>query len=104
MHLSYFDPASLRQLLERAGLEILEIFTMGIPVSSNLKNVFLQRKYEGPYWGDNSRDWHWLRKKVAQTRISRRGGLWSTAAAFMNMTLRRLGWGANIYAICRLPE
>lgn len=94
-HLNYFTPKTLERCVRAAGGETIETFSMGLPQSIDPRNVFRQKNFDGPVWGDRADKWAFT-QKPASCRSSP-----SWAVAGVNHFFRAFGGGANLYIFFR---
>jgi SAM-dependent methyltransferase len=100
-HLNYFSPSSLADLVRRANFEMVDMFTMGAPISASVRNVFIQDRFKAPYWGDNAIHWRLAGKTHKVLARSKKDPVLTLVTAISNHLIRMTGMGANIYATFR---
>ncbi len=97
-HLNYFTPATLKQVIRRAGCELKDFYTLGAPLSVSPANFFRQKHFEKPFLKhlDSPAD-PVRRARAASARSAVSTGRRSVTAA-ANHLIRFTGTGANLYA------
>jgi len=103
-HLNYFCPRTLADLIRRADYEMVDMFTMGAPISASIRNIFIQDRFKSGYWGDNALRWRLAGKSHMTLARSKNNRLLALATAASNHLIKMTGMGANIYATFMDPD
>lgn len=103
-HLSYFTVNSIQKLLKDLDCAILDLFTMGAPVTFGLQNIFNQRKFDSSYWGDHSKKWEFTKSKKTQSLNFSRSPWKNCMTIWINHALKAMGCGSNIYCFLKKSE
>ena len=92
-HLNYFTPQTLDACVRAAGGEVLEIFTMGMPMTAHPRNMFRQRSFEEALDAAQAKEWAFAKPHGASPSAS------NPVVPLANHLLKGMGWGANLYVI-----
>ncbi len=103
-HLNYFSPRTLQDFLAKNNFEIIDLYTMGMPVSCSISNIWNQKKFENAHWGDNSKNWSFLDNVKKHPPHKSKHRLYTHLVAAANYVLKSRGWGSNIYVTFRIKE
>lgn len=103
-HLNYFSPSTLKSTIEKAGGQLTDLYTLGVPITLSPLNLFRQKKFEKPFLEDRGPVRDAIQTARQRSASASGAGTRRALTAAANHAIRWTGAGANLYATFRKKE